>query len=282
MRTFLRWTGRIILGLVMLLVIAAGVVYTLSVRILRAPDGLTGSTLNVPDDSASVAEGGRLAAIRGCDGCHGPGVAGRVMVDQLILGRLVAPALPDLARRETPEKMERAIRHGIGIDGRALVLMPSEMYYDLSDEDLGRIVAWLRSLPGGQDRLPSRSLRLARLFFVTRRFQPAYAHVPPGRTRFQPPQQGDTLRIGEYLARTSCPECHGMDLTGDGGSTPSLAIVAGYSAEEFDTFVRTGLAKGGRELELMSDIARSRLSHLNDEELTALRLYLSGLASRRP
>ena len=161
--------------------------------------------------------------------------------------------------------MERAIRHGIGIDGRALVLMPSEMYFDLSDKDLGRIVAWLRSLPGGQDRLPSRSLRLARLFFVTKRFQPAYAYVPPGRTRLQPPQQGDTLHIGEYLARTSCPECHGMDLMGDGGSTPSLAIVAGYSAEEFDTFVRTGLAKGGRELELMSDVARSRLSHLNDE-----------------
>jgi cytochrome c553 len=283
MPAFLRWTGRILLGLMILLIVGAAVVYALSARILNAPEDVTGSAFAIPDDSASVAEGKRLATVRGCNGCHGEDAKGQVMVDEPVLGRLVAPSLPDLMRRESPERIDRAVRRGIGVDGRALVLMPSEMYFDLSDQDLGRIVAWLRSVSIETEALPSRSLRLARLMFVTKRFQPAYVHVPSTRRRFETPAPGDTLRLGEYVARTSCPECHGLDLMGDPASaTPSLALVAGYTADEFSTFLRTGLAKGGRELELMSDIARSRLSHLTDEEATGLRLYLTSLAGSVP
>ncbi len=266
----------------MVLVVAAGVIYALSARILSPPKGVTGSTFITPGDSGSVAEGERLATIHGCRGCHGEDAQGRVMVDNPVLGRLVAPALPEIARRQTPEMIERAIRRGIGLDGRALLLMPSEMYYDLSDQDLGRIVAWVRSVPSGETRLPRRSLRLARFFLVTKRFEPAHVSVPFGRTRLDPPAPGDTLRIGEYVARTSCTACHGMDLRGQPGFAPSLALVAGYSEQEFSTFVRTGVAKGGRELEMMSEVARGRLSRLNDEEVAGLRTYLSGLARTAP
>jgi cytochrome c553 len=200
------------------------------------------------------------------------------MVDHLVLGRLVAPSLPDRARRHSPADMERAIRGGIGLDGRSLLAMPSDMYFDLSDDDLGRILAWMRSLPDPTAALPQRSLRLARLFLVTGRFEPAHRNLPPERVRLQPPSPNDTLRLGEYIAKTSCPECHGMDLLGEPEFTPSLALVAGYSADEFSRFVRNGVAKGGRELEMMSDVARGRLSRLQDEEITALRLYLSSLA----
>ncbi len=279
-RTFLKWTGRILGGLVVLLAIAGVVVYVLSLRVLRPPSGITGSALAIPADSASVAEGERLARVLGCPGCHGEQVAGRVFAKGTLLGSLPAPALPDQARRSEPADLERAIRRGVGIDGRALLAMPSEMYFDLSDEDLGKILAWVRSLTPEATWLPSRSLRLARLLLVLKQFQPAFAYITPGRQRIEPPQPADTLRLGEYVARTGCPECHGLDLRGVGEFTPSLAIAAGYTPAEWDAFLRTGVAKGGRELPMMSEVARGRLSHLTAEEAEGLRRFLSSLVGR--
>ncbi len=43
----------------------------------------------------------------------------------------------------------RAIRHGIDPTGRPLLIMPSRNYYHLSDEDLGKVIAYLKhALPG--------------------------------------------------------------------------------------------------------------------------------------
>ena len=41
----------------------------------------------------------------------------------------------------------RAIRHGVKPDGRAALVMPSEDYNRLSDDDLGALIAHLRQMP---------------------------------------------------------------------------------------------------------------------------------------
>ena len=56
-------------------------------------------------------------------------------------------AVDYLSKEEvTAPLLERAIRQGVGVDGRALVAMPSEMFYHLDDADLGRIVGYIRSI----------------------------------------------------------------------------------------------------------------------------------------
>ena len=68
----LRWLRNGLLGIVGLVVLAAGVLYVLSERIVRRTyqEPLVG--LAVPTDSQSIAEGQRLATVRGCSGgCHG-------------------------------------------------------------------------------------------------------------------------------------------------------------------------------------------------------------------
>ena len=47
----------------------------------------------------------------------------------------------------TDEDWVRAIRHGVGHDGRALWVMPSLSFSRLSDEDLGALIAYLESRP---------------------------------------------------------------------------------------------------------------------------------------
>ncbi len=63
------------------------------------------------------------------------------------------------------------------------------------------------------------------------------------------------------------------------GDTPTLAIVAAYSLDDFTRLMRTGTALGGRELnEMMTGVARGRTAYLTDEEIAALHGYLQTLA----
>ena len=84
------------------------------------------------------------------------------------------------------------------------------------------------------------------------------------------PRWGELPRItpferGRYLASVVCAACHGRDLRGSAlESTPSLAIVAAYSEEQFRQLLRTATAAGGREI--------ARMTWVRDVEFTDLEI----------
>jgi hypothetical protein len=41
----------------------------------------------------------------------------------------------------------RAIRHGVGPDGRPLVFMPSHEFYPIGDDDLSAMITYMESVP---------------------------------------------------------------------------------------------------------------------------------------
>jgi len=74
-------------------------------------------------------------------------------------GRIVAPNLtPDKetgAATRTDDVFARAIREGVGRDGRGLFpLMPYVNFREFSDEDIASIVVYLRSRPPLHHELP--------------------------------------------------------------------------------------------------------------------------------
>ena len=74
-------------------------------------------------------------------------------------GRIVAPNLtPDPetgAGNWTDDQIARAVREGIGHDGRALFpIMAYGRFRSMADEDLASIVVYLRSLPAVHHELP--------------------------------------------------------------------------------------------------------------------------------
>jgi hypothetical protein len=117
MRRVLRWLGFAAAGVAALAVVAVLVVYALSERVLRrtyAPPVAPAFATALPADSASLAEGRRLALTRGCyNGCHGQGLAGSVFFDEPGVARLVAPDLAAAARRYSNAELGRVIRHGL-------------------------------------------------------------------------------------------------------------------------------------------------------------------------
>jgi cytochrome c553 len=279
-KRILRFLRIVLLSVVALVALAGLIVYLLSESILRRTYAEPRVDVAVPGDSASISEGHRLAMIRGCaGGCHGSDSAGNVFggvfVDDPLLARLIAPNLSTAVRRYTGADLVRIIRRGVRPDGSSLIGMPSEMFSGLSDQDLGKILAYLRSVFPRPGLGPERRLGpIARVAFVAGKLRPAAELVRRAdQLSGSWPRGADSLALGGYLARTSCTECHGLDLRGGNGA-PDLRIAAGYSLQSFTELLRRGNALGNRDLPLMSQVARTRFRHFTDPELRSLYAYL--------
>lgn len=277
MKRLLRWIGIALGSVVGLGIVAYAVVYVLSERVLQHTYAIPTVAISTPTDPASIIEGRRLATIRGCvGGCHGKQAEGVVMFDEPMIGRVVAPNLTAAVHKYSDAELAVIIRNGVRPGGRSMMVMPAEVFVLLTDEDLGRIIAFLKSLPAVVGPGPSVSLGpLGRIGVAIGQFktvaQLIAETVPP------PEAKNDEAAHGRYLARTTCAQCHGTDLRGASNpdfTSPSLQLVAAYSPEAFAQLMREGVALGGRNLRTMSPWALKLLSHLTDSEIAALYDYL--------
>jgi mono/diheme cytochrome c family protein len=280
MRRLLRWFGIAVGSLVGLSIIGYAIVYGLSERILRRTYEVPAVALTIPADPDSIREGRRLATILGCfHGCHGKEAEGDVLFDDPMIARIVAPNLTAAVRRYSDAQLAVIVRNGIRPDGRSLLVMPVEAYTGMTDADLGRIVAFLKSLPPVPG--PGENVAvgpLGRVGLVTGKFKTVAQFiadaVPP------PEATNQESELGRYLARTICAACHGTSLRGSANpdfTSPDIRVVASYSLEAFTRLLRTGVALGERNVGEMSRVARDNLSQLTDSEIAALYSYLHAM-----
>jgi mono/diheme cytochrome c family protein len=290
LKTGLKWIGIILGGLVGLLVVVLVVLYFIGTAKVNKTYEVPVETLSIPTDAAALQRGEHLATILICTRCHVENMAGKV--DFAIPGMLTIPT-PNLTAGAggvgsfyTDADWVRAIRHGVGQDGRALFIMPSKSYYYLGDEDLGAIIAYIKSLPPVDNKLPERRIELlGRLMDGAGMFPPdAVEQIDHTGPRPVAPEPGVTVAYGEYLTRT-CTECHGANLNGapfgpPGEEVPSPNLTPGgelasWSEEDFFRTIRTGVNPKGHQLNL--DMPWPYYGRMSDEELRALWLYLQSL-----
>lgn len=234
-------------------------------------------------DEEFVDRGRHLARTRGCFGCHGQELEGVVFADDWAwVGTAVAPNLAQYAREHDAATIEAAVRQGIGHDGRALWSMPSYNFALLDDEDISALIAFLRSAPVVEKSLPEPDLGWdARMRIARGQAQ----HMAEWADRMPPLSLGENddpqLVRGEYLAKTTCNECHGFDLRGQVDidvAMPDLAILAAYSDADFRRLMKSGEAIGGRkDLGLMTMVAADRFAYFTEDELNDLLAYLRTL-----
>ena len=240
----------------------------------------------IPADAESIAHGERIARTRGCGGCHGANLQGE------FFGMAEAPNLPAYARQHGSAALEAAIRHGIGHDGRALYSMPSYNFVRMRDEDVAALIAYLQAAPISEAQ-PQGAPRpwLERVlsdFFIRLNIargddgaMPRWLPEVPVLT--QQENANSAIARGEYLAMTSCNECHGFDLRGYqpwGGSAPDLIVIGAYSHADFARLMREGVPTSGADLPMMSPVARGRFTHWTDKEIGDLYAYLSDMSAR--
>lgn len=274
MRRLLRIVGLWLAGLAGLALLAAAAIYMRAEWLMRRSYEAPLMAFEAPRDESAVAEGERLARLRGCyDGCHGRELEGGLLFQEDWVGSVVAPDLTRVAATHSDAELERVIRRGVRKDGTTVWVMPSSMFYHLSDADLGAIIAFIRSRPSSDG--PDTRITLGPLgWFATAVGEfPAIAEEIDSTVPRPPPGADDEVAFGRYLALTVCTECHGDRLAGE-GNTPSLQIVGAYSLDDFSRLMRDGIAIGDRELGLMSRVAQGRFRYFTEEEVRALHTFL--------
>jgi mono/diheme cytochrome c family protein len=294
-RKILKWIGIVLGSLIGLLVLAFVVLYIIGSVQWNKMHGkydVRVETIPIPTDQASIVRGEHIATIRMCRHCHIENLSGQTAGAPILI-TLSVPNLTSGAGGVGDTNMDedwvRAIRHGVGHDGGGLVLMPSRIWYYLSDEDLGALIAYLKSLPPVDKEMPPTDLGpLGRVMLTLGQLppeiEPNVLVIDHDGPRPVAPQPGLTVEYGKYLA-TTCTLCHGGNLNGqtnrEGGNVyvaPNLTPggeTGFWSEEKFITTLRTGVTPSGHKLN--DFMPWKYFGQMTDEELKAVWLYLQSL-----
>ena len=272
MKKFLRWLGFVALGLVAVVTFAIAYLHSAFEReYVRKYQVAETLSLSLPVDPMEVAEGKRLAQLTGCTHCHGENLSGGVPLDIPGWVRFVAPNLTTILPSYSDAELAGLLRRGVKRDGTGAWLMPSQMFRHLHDEDLARIVAWIRTVPVSEGVTETTQFRLmGRFVVVMGKFKSAAQQIEEGAA-----PGVDMSERGAYLAMNLCSECHGQDLRGEPeAKSPSLAVTKGYSAEDFARLMDSGVGIGNRTFGLMTETAKARFAHLTVDEVDAMYAFL--------
>jgi mono/diheme cytochrome c family protein len=233
----------------------------------------------------AAAHGGRLSRVLGCNGCHGEELTGEDWSEPGF-GKLWTANLTRAVPAYADAQLEQVIRAGRQPGGRELWEMPSHLFTQLTRDDMAALIAYLRSQPPrGDVRPPPVFEEGARREIAAGTFISSAASVEREGQSW-PPGAGPQHRLARYIVRSTCAECHGMNLEGgqpnpQATPRPDLRMVAAYERSDFHRLLRTGKAAGNREVSLMSEVARGRYRHLTDAEVEALYQYLRAVGQQR-
>jgi mono/diheme cytochrome c family protein len=291
----------------LLLLAALGITVTIGWRPFFGPRARTLTNRHYEATPERLARGEYLVrGVLGCIDCHsehdwkapgGPVVAGRegaggIFPVERLPGRIVAANITSDHETGigswTDDQLARAIREGIGHDGRALFpLMPYQNFRRLPDEDLAAVIVFIRSLPPVRNALPPTEIIFPVKYLI--RTVPVPITQPVLAPDLSTPQ-----RRGEYLATlASCADCHtpmvrgmpdetkafagGQEFKGPWGDvlsaniTPDKTGISYYNETLFVEALRTGTVMG-RPLNPIMPWDSYR--HMNDEDLKAIFAYL--------
>ncbi len=293
-----KWLKRIGLALLVLVPLAAGAVWLgleLAQRKMQRHIDVNVQAVALSDEPAAIERGRYLYASRGCVDCHGADGKGRVFLDNpngmKIVGPHISPGAGSVTASYRPEDWVRSIRHGVQPQGRPLLIMPSEDYNRLTNEDLAALVAWLRHMPASDQGLTGLvQLPLpVRVLYGFGMIQDAAAKIDHSLPPQTPLPQGDTLAHGQYVANM-CLGCHGPQLAGGrvpGGPPdwpPASRLAPGADsallrypdADALLKLFKTGKRPDGSAVKVMPF---ESLGAMSETDVRALHAYLSSLRS---
>lgn len=278
----------VLIACLVLLVVAVGFVayvYLASSRLLTKTYTINNlPPVSVRSDPASLQRGEYLAEqVALCVDCHGEDMGGKLAADDFAMGRLAAPNLTrgqgGLGPAYSDQDFVRAILHGVKKDGRSVTLMPSDDYR-FTEEDLGALLGYVRSLPPVDRVLPSKSVGpMARILglFVDFPLAPA-ARIDHANVRLATPaNEADPVGKGAYLVSTAaCQGCHGADFTGGGGPPPGASNITpigigDWNERQFLTAIREHKRPDGSTID---EVMPRLYGQMSDADLRAIFAYL--------
>ncbi|HEY3310186.1 MAG TPA: c-type cytochrome [Anaerolineales bacterium] len=295
MKKFLKRLGITLSVLVLLVVLGGTVFYFASQRRLERIYKIPDEYVAVPVLPTALEYGKHIFQFRGCESCHGEKLEGKVYLSDPALGEVIATNLTGgkggVGSTYDDADWVKTIRHGVRPNGKPLLFMPSTEFYFLSDEDLGAVIAYIKSMPPVDHEQPPSSLsitgRAAMAFVKFITFVPAEL-IPHNAPRPVAPRASVSVEYGEYLTY-SCKVCHGLTMSGGripgfpegwpsaANLTPSPDRYLPYwDKQGFIEIIRTGITRHERNINPQY-MPWTSYKHMTDLELDAVWVYLNDL-----
>jgi mono/diheme cytochrome c family protein len=309
----MRRLGKILGWILLVLVvgIVAAITFTISWRPFFGPRARATTARTFERTPERLARGKYLAEnVSGCMDCHTPhdwsslgsplasgnlGAGEQIPLKDLP-GKIFAPNItPDAetgAGNWTDDQLARAIREGVGHDGRALFnLMPYEHYRSMSDEDLASVIVYLRALPAVRHEVPKTEMIFPVKYLIRNVPQPVTDSVAA-------PDLSTPVKRGAYLTNIAgCTDCHtpmdnhgqrlaglewagGFILEGPWGRVASTNLTSDpsgipyYDEKLFVNVIRTGQVRA-RKLSAIMPFPFYR--GMTDQDLSAIFAYVHQL-----
>jgi mono/diheme cytochrome c family protein len=287
-RRWLRRLGYGLIGLVALSAVGLAALYAITTHDLLKTYSFPDASVLAATDSIGLERGRHLVEVIGkCAVCHGDDHGGKALADDFLMGHVASANLTSGRGGigdYTDADYERAIRHGVGRDGRALIFMPAEAYNLLSDVDLAAMIGYLRTLPPvDRETKPPRLGPMARALYVAAGFPllpvKLIDHVAVRRVSVP----GPTAQYGQYLATVGiCRTCHGSDLAGTGEpGAPDLtrSRLDAWTEADFFRALRRGQRPDGSPID-PEKMPWLRSGRMTDDEIRAVWAYIRSLPGR--
>jgi mono/diheme cytochrome c family protein len=295
MSKWVKRTSLLLVGLALLGIVTTVVGKAMGERKMMRTVVFSLPPLSVGADTGRIEQGRYLYNTRGCAECHGANGAGKVVVKDggmFVVAPNITAGANGVAGHYKVEDWVRTVRHGVKPDGRPVLMMPSEDYNRLTDEDMAALVSYLQQMPAvaGERARVQVPVPVTVLygFDVIKDAAEKIDHLlPPSR-----PLPVDTsVQYGAYVANT-CVGCHGPQLSGGkipGGAptwpaaanlTPGKgSAMARYTTPEaFIAMMRSGHRPDGSAISAVMPFGS--LGKMNETELRALHAYLQTVPPR--
>jgi mono/diheme cytochrome c family protein len=284
----------IVIGVVIIVIVVA--VFTMSSNIEKRRTTqykLDPIPLEIPSDSASLVKGERWAGAL-CAGCHDYDFGGKDLINDEAIGRIVSPNITSgrggLTAGYGDKDWLRVIRHGVKPTGMPAMGMPSQDFHNMSDEDVGSIIAYMKTVPPVDREFPyePKLTTMAKVLAKLGAFGDLFAAevIDHNATIPVAPVAAASAEYGEYLSSFGgCTVCHGLDLNGGASPEPESppgpnltpgGNIGNWTAEQFVNTFRTGTTPEGHKMDPKYMPWKSMRS-FNDTELEAIYTYLRSL-----
>jgi len=283
----------VVLGLVLGFVLLAGLVlYLIGNSRLNKVYDFPLSNITVPEDAASI-EYGKHRVETLCQGCHAEDLSGvQNWFSAGPLGTIDSANLTSgeggIGKEFSTEDYVRAMRHGVDPAGKPIFMTAVVGTSYLSDEDLGAIIAYLKTIPpvdhttNGEQFTP-----LAKILLAAGVLEQLPVETVSHETHVSALEKAATVEYGEYMVNTNdCRVCHGQELNGGPFPDPTITKISpnltpggelgSWSEEDFINSIRTGVTPSGHQLD-PEFMPWQDYRIFYDDEIKALWLYLQSL-----
>ena len=288
MKKVFKWIGIVLGSLIGLLLIAGVVLFLIGNARLNKTYDFPPSNITIPTDAASI-EYGMHRADTLCQGCHGADLSGiNNWFDGGPLGTIDSANLTSgeggIGADFTTEDYVRAIRHGIDQGGKPIFMVAVPSTAHLSDEDLGAIIAYVKSVPPVDHKTNGQNFTtLAKIMAGAGVLGDLPAEVVSHDVHVTAPGRGASAEYGEYLVNTNdCRICHGPQLNGGASPDPTAKWISPnltpggelgfWTEDQFLNTIRTGVTPSGHQLN--ENMPWRDYRNFYDDELKAIFMYL--------